>query len=177
MTREDIIQMAQKAGFVWLGEYHSNLEDFAKLVAQHERKRIKQANAPEIERINAYIKETLAQPEQHQDWCASLTQMLMSMPPKPAPCNCKPKPEQEPVAWEQFYPDMGKPKLAYLSPTESSENACFTPPQRTWVKLTDEETVAIELGLRIPTGYRDAYDLSLRDFAKAIEAKLRSKNT
>jgi hypothetical protein len=37
MTREDIIQMAQQAGFVWLGEYHSNLEDFAKLVAQHER--------------------------------------------------------------------------------------------------------------------------------------------
>ena len=36
------------------------------------------------------IKEALAQPEQHQDWCASLTQMLMSMPPKPAPCNCKP---------------------------------------------------------------------------------------
>jgi hypothetical protein len=37
MNREDVIQMAQKAGFVWLGEYHSNLEDFAKLVAQHER--------------------------------------------------------------------------------------------------------------------------------------------
>jgi len=37
MNREDIIQMAQKAGFIWLGEYHSNLEDFAKLVAQHER--------------------------------------------------------------------------------------------------------------------------------------------
>ena len=36
------------------------------------------------------LKERLAQPEQHQDWCASLTQMLMSMPPKPAPCNCKP---------------------------------------------------------------------------------------
>jgi hypothetical protein len=38
MTREDIIAMAKKAGFVWLGEYHSNLEDFAKLVAQYERK-------------------------------------------------------------------------------------------------------------------------------------------
>jgi uncharacterized protein involved in copper resistance len=38
MTREDIIQMAQKAGFVWLGEYHSNLEDFAALVASAERK-------------------------------------------------------------------------------------------------------------------------------------------
>jgi hypothetical protein len=37
MTREDIIQMAKEAGFVWLGEYHSNLEDFAKLIAEHER--------------------------------------------------------------------------------------------------------------------------------------------
>ena len=57
----------------------------------------------------------------------------------------------------------------------SKVEAMFT--QRTWVGLTDEETVAIELGLRIPTGYRDAYDLSLRDFARAIEAKLRSKNS
>ena len=37
MTQDEIIGMAQKAGFVWLGEYHSNLEDFAKLVAEHER--------------------------------------------------------------------------------------------------------------------------------------------
>jgi hypothetical protein len=37
MTQDEIIEMAKKAGFVWLGEYHSNLEDFAKLVAQHER--------------------------------------------------------------------------------------------------------------------------------------------
>jgi len=37
MNIEDIIRMARQAGFVWLGEYHSNLEDFAKLVAQHER--------------------------------------------------------------------------------------------------------------------------------------------
>jgi hypothetical protein len=51
------------------------------------------------------------------------------------------------------------------------------PPQRTWVGLTNEETIAIELGLRIPTGYRDAYDLSLHDFAQAIEAKLKEKNT
>ena len=50
-------------------------------------------------------------------------------------------------------------------------------PQRTWVGLTNEETIEIELGLRIPTGYRDAYDLSLHDFAKTIEAKLKEKNT
>ena len=47
---------------------------------------------------------------------------------------------------------------------------------RPWVGLTHEETVAIELGLRIPTGYRDAYDLSLQDFALAVEAKLKEKN-
>jgi hypothetical protein len=29
--------------------------------------------------------------------------------------------------------------LAYLPPTESPENACYIPPQRTWVGLTDEE--------------------------------------
>jgi hypothetical protein len=37
MNREDIIEMAKKAGFVWLGEYHSNLEAFATLVASAER--------------------------------------------------------------------------------------------------------------------------------------------
>jgi hypothetical protein len=42
----------------------------------------------------------------------------------------------KPMAWEQFYPEMGKPKLAYLSPTELPENACYIPPQRTWVGLT-----------------------------------------
>jgi hypothetical protein len=47
---------------------------------------------------------------------------------------------------------------------------------RPWVGLTDEEIVAIELSLRIPTGYRDAYDLSLQDFAKAIEVKLKERN-
>ena len=39
MNREDIIRMAQEAGFVWLGEYHSNLEHFAALVASAEREK------------------------------------------------------------------------------------------------------------------------------------------
>lgn len=106
MNRDDIIRMAQEAGAefaelpmmdAWLFTDDKCLERFAALVASAERDRIKQANAPEIERVNAHIKEledavkeTLAQPEQHQDWCASLTRMFMSMPPKPAPCNCKP---------------------------------------------------------------------------------------
>jgi hypothetical protein len=63
---------------------------------------------------------------------------------------------------------MGSPKLAYLSPTESSENACYIPPQRTWVGLTEEEQ-------------RELYKKHDMDgwghFYNAIEAKLKEKNT
>ena len=69
MIREDIVRMAQEAGFfIQQNEIYSMstqsdqeltewIERFAALVASAERERIKQANAPEIERINAHIKE------------------------------------------------------------------------------------------------------------------------
>ena len=47
----------------------------------------------------------------------------------------KSQPEQEPVAWEQFYPDIGKPQIAF-----NAEVIGYVAPQRTWVGLTDEET-------------------------------------
>jgi hypothetical protein len=72
--------------------------------------------------------------------------------------------------WEQFYPEMGKPKLAYLSPTESPENACYIPPQRTWVGLTDEEIMQC-----LDQGY--GINMRLDGFARIIEAKLKEKNT
>ena len=81
------------------------------------------------------------------------------------------EPEQEPVAWEQFYPEMGKPKLAYLPPTESPDNACYTPPQRTWVGLTDDEIVLISADCATTHQHTDI------QFAKAIEAALKAKNT
>jgi hypothetical protein len=70
------------------------------------------------------------------------------------------------AAWEQFYPDIGKPQLAYLPPTESPENACYTPPaaQRQWVGLTDEDDIDWEDGG------------NLKDLVKAIEAKLKERN-
>ena len=83
------------------------------------------------------IKEALVQPEQDGQ-CKRCTDGC-------AACDARKLPEQEPVAWEQFYPEMGKPKLAYLSPTESFENACFTPPQRTWVGLTDIDYAGLPL--------------------------------
>jgi len=68
--------------------------------------------------------------------------------------------QQEPVAWEQFYPEMGSPKLAYLSPTESLDNACYIPPQRK--PLTDEEITEIFSTTK-------GLDFYL-NFARAIEA-------
>jgi hypothetical protein len=68
MTREDIIRMAVEADPGFDGgqnvmELLSNsivgiaaIERFAALVAAHERERIIAANAPEIEKVNEYIK-------------------------------------------------------------------------------------------------------------------------
>ena len=49
--------------------------------------------------------------------------------PKP-----KAQPAQEPVAWEQFYPDIGKPQIAL-----NAEVVGYVAPQRQWVGLTDKE--------------------------------------
>lgn len=67
MTRDEIIKMATQAGWQMPAEWDSSdgfsrrLERFAHAAyaagAAAERERIIAANAPEIERINAYIKE------------------------------------------------------------------------------------------------------------------------
>jgi len=59
MTREDIIRMAREAGFAdgvvdIVG--FEGFANFANLVVAHERERIIAANAPEIEKVNEYIK-------------------------------------------------------------------------------------------------------------------------
>jgi hypothetical protein len=68
--------------------------------------------------------------------------------------------EQEPVAWEQFHEHM-------------AGSFYTSPPQRTWVGLTDEERDAITdklIGFNSCWGPEEA-------FAAAIEAKLKEKNT
>jgi len=87
----------------------------------------------EIQRLRAAIEQAQGK---HEDWCASLTQLLLSMPPKPAPCNCKPR----------------------------------TAPPRQWQGLTDEEIKIIWRDI-------DGSEGMLMRFARAIEAKLKEKNT
>jgi len=70
--------------------------------------------------------------------------------------------KDEPVAWEQFYPDIGKPQIAF-----NAEVVGYVAPQRTWVGLTKMEL--IKCGV-FPWG--NSYRLY-----EAIEDKLKQKNT
>jgi hypothetical protein len=58
---------------------------------------------------------------------------------------------------------------------EALENVTedYVPPQRPWVSLTDEEIDDIDKA----TWDEDHKSWGIHDFARAIEAKLRSKNT
>jgi hypothetical protein len=81
------------------------------------------------------------------------------------------QPEQEPVAivdandegyWAEILPDRNV-KVGQLLYT--------TPPQRTWVGLTDDEILSISADCASSHQHTDIH------FARAIEAKLRSKNS
>ena len=71
--------------------------------------------------------------------------------------------EQEPVAWEQFYPDIGKPQLTY-----PPQGIYYTPPQRTWVGLASEDRLTAKYMQDAPDGIEAVIDY--------IEAKLKEKN-
>jgi hypothetical protein len=100
------------------------------------------------------------EPMAHKDWCASLTQLLLSNPPKPAPCNCTPP---TPQRTEPVCPEC-KAGVLYECVACSSNNY---PPQRTWVRLTDREI-------------EECWDGDLSPYQmqciREIEAKLRELN-
>ena len=78
---------------------------------------------------------------------------------------CQHKTKDEPVAWEQFYPDIGKPQIAF-----NAEVVGYVAPQSTWVGLTDEDLKLLSAEWRI------VYGAWMDDFARDIEAKLKEKN-
>jgi hypothetical protein len=91
------------------------------------------------------------------------------------------QPEQEPVAWmlEGWGPDCGPYFEIYRDDEMGWRNKkewtplYTTPPQRTWVGLTDEEIAdcAEKMEASDPT------DSFWREFFRGIEAKLKEKNT
>jgi hypothetical protein len=100
------------------------------------------------------------------------------------PPAAQPAPEQEPVAWawrispnadHWQFSDEPHPEATRKRPLVFGDT---TPPaaQRQWVGLTPEEVLAIgkELGLKCKLGGNPNIDF---DYAEAIEAKLKEKNT
>jgi hypothetical protein len=81
------------------------------------------------------------------------------------------QPEQEPVisTWvlrEVYFDEDGEPTMHR------------SPPQRTWVGLTDDERDHLTgLHLYAVKGQVEAWIEGVDDFAQAIEAKLKEKNT
>ena len=74
----------------------------------------------------------------------------------------------EPVAWRWFDGNrtaIGIPPAYVFEDEIKPEPLYTTPPQRTWVELTDEDDIDWEEGG------------NLKDLVKAIESKLREKNT
>ena len=76
--------------------------------------------------------------------------------------------EQEPVAWEQFYPDIGKPQIAF-----NAEVIGYVAPQRPWVGLTDEE---IDQGL-LRSNHALQTAGAWRDGVEWATKQLKEKNT
>jgi hypothetical protein len=89
------------------------------------------------------------------------------------PLYAKEEAKDEPVAWRawvsKFPQGTGSDWVYVTKPIMKdivhNQPLYTTPPQRTWVGLTDEDEIDWEEGG------------NLKDLVKAIEAKLRSKNT
>ena len=90
------------------------------------------------------------------------------------------EPEQEPVATLWQHGETGRTRITMPDDITDCDARWFKasdlytspPPQRTWVGLTDEEVA--EVAIKSQDGI-SPHDDTLR-FARAIEAKLRSKN-
>ena len=105
MNERDI-ELAQRCGY-WSGETIEmndiGIEKFANLIRADERERIKAANAPEIERINAYIKslEDALRDEREEiidEWWSVVQADLEN--------GVKCLNEQAAIKWRQEYPSM-----------------------------------------------------------------------
>jgi len=182
MTQE-IIEMAQECGLIGMrphldGIYSEALVAFAKLVTEAERERIKQANDPEIEKINAHIQKAMTALEE------ALAEHAMSEVQRLGQ-----EIEQEPVAWGVDWGKAGDiPCVSIIKRLHGGgievvavEYAPYSnahPPQRTLVGLTDEEILSDDT-LRYYYGMNGGAGPVSQKGKKviaAIEAKLKQKN-
>ena len=137
----------------------------------------------------AAIKEALAQPPEERNFCPRCGKRAGKNDFDVHTCSL-PEPEQEPVAYVEVRPSPHEgcgiaSVLSHKLPVGSWQ-LYTTPPQRTWVGLTNDEIVdaydvAIVSFKRSQQGIRGQMftpsDSPDWHYAKAIEAKLKEKNT
>ena len=170
MTQDEIIEMAQECGLVGMrphldGIYIESLLAFAKLV---EEKALAEHAMQEVQRLGQEIEQEPVPPPwwpavenilneyglQAIDFVADFKQALAQ--------------EQEPVAW------ISPKGHIHFDPYLDSVPLYTTPPQRTWVGLTRDEQSFVYSNLHNATSRIDSFWV---DFANAIEAKLKERNT
>lgn len=129
----------------------------------------KDAQIGEADYAITALRERLAQPEEtvmaeykHQTYAAYKTDGEMKIGVVP---------EQEPVAW--LYRDSwGTMKLSQVMPPPVGAFPAYTtPPRREWVGLTNDDLKPV------CDEYRILFGGWVHDFARAIEAKLKERNT
>jgi hypothetical protein len=85
--------------------------------------------------------------------------------------KCKAQPAQEPVATVQCIHGITIGYLEIMQPVGTK--LYTTPPQRPWVGLTDEEIDDID-----EANWEEDHKVwGIHEFARAVEAKLKEKNT
>ena len=172
MNRQDIIDMISKVyGVVWTNEAQlKDLEKFAALVASAERNEIIQI----LEDSTGYVQMDLIR-ERGNVATNDTSQERVDKTSESV---------HDPVAWisatellvmrgnalggaKDWRVNLG------LEPEEGDVGLYTTPPQRTWVGLTDEEVINVMPDDDTPMSLGEAFS----KFAELIEAKLKEKNT
>ena len=127
---------------------------------------------PVIARAITTIKEALAQPDPYKQGYTDAMNWKVQNHLEHLPTA---KPEQEPVAHfgSAYVNENGVHITTVLGPVAIPQDAKLytTPPQRTWVGLTDEEMTHANHHM-----VEGAYQYSFKQGAKWAEAKLKQKN-
>jgi hypothetical protein len=156
MTQDEIIEMAQECKLIGMrpfidGIYTEALIEFAKLVA-----------AKAIAELES--QEPVA-------WIHNFIEGGISIGKQPSDLD------RHPDRWTALYKDSKPcPTCEALARTVMLDQTSHdtTPPQRTWVGLTRDEQSFVYQRLHNATSRIDSFWV---DFANAIEAKLKEKNT
>jgi hypothetical protein len=171
MNNDDIIRLAIEHTINGLKFNEEGLLRFAKLIAQHEREACAKLCDEFLPLGNKCAYAIRARGKQDGE-CKYCTDGC------PA-CDARKLSEQEPVAWIWEKEDGYTSIETHSLDDEDMKNVGVkrmkslyaTPPQRTWVGLTEDEIVLISAECAASHQHTDIH------FAKAIEAKLKELNS